>query len=323
MSSDGRIEDSAAPSTASIVVAGSYNAGLTAYGERLPTPGETVLGYRFDLGPGGKGANQAIGIARLGVGVVFATKLGNDVFGAQARSILLAEGLPPHGILTGSEQTGMALILVDRRGSNAISVVPGVNLKLTSAEVIGSLETELRQCGLILCQLECPTELAVGLARWGRDNGKTTVLNPAPARALTAEDLQLFDVLTPNELELAAIARGLGQQSESIEVQAKALLDCGAGTIVATLGPQGAMRVSSDGAELFPAYPVDAVDTTGAGDAFTAALVAALAHGAQLDDAIDNACRAGAFCVTRRGVIDGLATANQLKSFTPPALSPA
>lgn len=323
MNSDSRIGDSSAPSTTSVVVAGSYNAGLTAYSERLPTPGETVLGHRFDLGPGGKGANQAIGIARLGVDVVFATKLGNDVFGAQARSILLDEGLPSHGILTGTEQTGMALILVDRAGRNAISVVPGVNLKLTSAEVIGSLDTELRRCGLILCQLECPTELAVGLARWGRDHGKTTVLNPAPARVLAAEDLQLFDVLTPNESELAAIARGLGQQSESIEVQAKTLLDCGASTIVATLGEQGAMRVSSDGMEHFPAYPVEAVDTTGAGDAFTAALVAALAHGVQLDDAIDNACRAGAFCVTWRGVIDGLATSDQLKSFAPPARNSA
>lgn len=302
----------------SVVVAGSYNAGLTVYGDRLPGAGETVLGRRFEAGPGGKGANQAIGIARLGGDVAFATKVGEDAFGAEARALLLAEGLPAHGVLTGSGPTGIALILVDAWGNNAISVAPGANAELDSAAVLAALEGELDRCDYVVCQLECPLELAVGLATWARAHGKLVVLNPAPARPIRPDDIGLFDVLTPNEAELALLASALGVENGSVEVQARALVDCGVGTVVATLGDRGAMRVSADGARTFDAYPVDAVDTTGAGDAFTAGLVHALACGRSMDDAVDDGCRSGAFCVTRRGVIDGLATARELEDAVPP-----
>jgi ribokinase len=297
---------------ASVLVAGSYNAGLTVYSDRLPAPGETVLGHRFEAGPGGKGANQAIGLARLGCPVAFATKVGDDVFGAEARQILLAEGIPPRGILVGKQPTGVALILVDSAGGNAISVAPGSNLELTADEVVASLGPEFDECGYVVCQLECRLELAVGLASQARRLGKRVILNPAPAQPLGPEALQLFDVLTPNEVELAALAAALGVQSESVEVQAKALVDCGVGTVVATLGEEGAVRVSAAGVAAFPAYPVVPVDATGAGDAFTAGFVAALARGEEMDAAVDEGCRAGAFCVTRCGVIDGLGTREAL-----------
>ncbi len=306
--------------TASVVVAGSYNAGLTVYGDRLPVAGETVLGRRFEVGPGGKGANQAIGIARLGVDVAFATKIGDDTFGNQARATLLSEGLPPHGIMAGSGPTGVAVILVDTSGNNAISVVPGANLELTSSDVIRALGDELEECSYIVCQLECSLELALGLADWAHKRGIGVVLNPAPFRPIDRGDLRLFDVLTPNEVELASLARHLGIEKGSIETQALALLDCGVGTVVATLGPKGVLRASTDGLESFSAYPVEALDTTGAGDAFTAGLVTALAQGTSMDEAIDAGCRAGAFCVTRRGVIDGLATPEELETAVPSRL---
>jgi ribokinase len=296
----------------SVLVAGSYNAGLTIYSDRLPAPGETVLGHRFEAGPGGKGANQAIGLARLGCPVALATKVGDDVFGAEARQILLAEGIPARGILVGRQPTGVALILVDSAGGNAISVAPGSNLELTADEVVTALRAEFDECGYVVCQLECRLELAVGLASRARRLGKRVILNPAPAQPLPPDQLQLFDVLTPNEVELAYLAAALGVRSDSVEVQAKALVDCGVGTVVATLGERGAVRVSEDGVAAFPAYHVAPVDATGAGDAFTAGFVAALARGEETDAAVDEGCRAGAFCVTRRGVIEGLGTREAL-----------
>jgi ribokinase len=306
----------------SVVVAGSYNAGLTVYADRLPAAGETVLGRRFESGPGGKGANQAIGIARLGGDVAFATKVGEDIYGTEARATLLSEGLPPHGILVGPEPTGVALILVDRWGNNAISVAPGANTELTAADVLQSVGPDLERCDYIVCQLECSLELAVGLATWARTREKHVVLNPAPARSIKPDELGLFDILTPNEVELAALASAVGVENRSIEVQARALVDCGVGTVVATLGDRGALRVSADGVRSFDAYRVVAVDTTGAGDAFTAGLVSTLAAGRTVDDAVDVGCRTGAFCVTRRGVIDGLATSEELDRSVPSRAAP-
>lgn len=297
---------------ASVLVAGSYNAGLTVYSDRLPAPGETVLGHRFEAGPGGKGANQAIGLARLGCRVAFATKVGNDVFGSEARQILRAEGISSHGILLGQQPTGVALILVDSAGGNAISVAPGANLELTADDVVDALGPEFDTCGYVVCQLECPLELAVGLAARARRLGKQVVLNPAPAQPIGPDELPLFDVMTPNEVELSCLATALGVNSGSVEVQAKALVDCGVGAVVATVGEKGAVLVSGAGVESFPAYPVAAVDSTGAGDAFTAGLVAALARGETMQHAVSEGCRAGAFCVTQRGVIDGLGTREEL-----------
>jgi ribokinase len=209
------------------------------------------------------------------------------------------------------------VILVDTSGNNAISVAPGANLELTSRDAMLALAEELEGCSYIVCQLECPLELALGLADWAHEGGKAVVLNPAPARSIDIGDLHLFDVLTPNESELASLASDVGVEGASIETQALALVDCGVGTVVATLGGKGALRASKGGIESFPAYPVEVVDTTGAGDAFTAGFVAALAQGSTMDDAIDAGCRSGAFCVTRRGVIDGLATSAELEMVIP------
>jgi ribokinase len=292
---------------ADLVVAGSYNAGLTVYSAGLPAPGETVIGDRFEQGPGGKGANQAIGARRLGTDVLFITRLGADAFGDEARSILVAEGLPERGITTDDQSpTGIALILVDDSGQNAISVAPGANLKLTGPDVLDSFGADLRSCACLLMQLECTAELAVDLASRAREWDTLSILNPAPARPLPPGGLASFDIITPNEGELRTLAASMGLTGAATDVLARQLLECGVRDVVVTLGERGALWASSAGLQHFDAYPVHAIDTTGAGDAFNAGLAAALVRGEPMESAIDQGCRAGAFCVLRNGVIDGL-----------------
>jgi ribokinase len=292
---------------ADLVVVGSYNAGLSVQSDKLPAPGETVVGGRLDNGPGGKGANQAIGARRLGTDVLFVTRIGSDAFGDEARSVLLAEGLPGRGILTDdASPTGVALILVDAAGQNAISVAPGANLNLSAPDVTAAFGADLSRCRYLLLQLECRAELAVGLASQARESGYRAILNPAPARPLPPDALASFDIITPNAGELRTIAASLGLADAATDAAAQRLLDYGISDVVVTLGEGGALWASAAGLRHFDAYPVQAVDTTGAGDAFNAGLAAALVRGEPMASAIDYGCRAGAFCVTRPGVIDGL-----------------
>jgi ribokinase len=292
---------------ADLAVVGSYNAAMSVYSPRLPAPGETVVGDRFERGPGGKGANQAIGARRLGADVLFVTRLGADALGDEARSILVAEGLPEHGITTDDHRpTGIALIFVDDSGQNAISVAPGANLELSGPDVRASFGADLRGCKYLLMQLECTAELAVDLASRACGPGTRSILNPAPARPLPSGALASFDIITPNEGELQLIAASLGLAGSAADVLAQRLVEFGVRDVVVTLGERGALWASAAGLQYFDAYPVNAIDTTGAGDAFNAGLAAALVRGESMESAIDHGCRAGAFCATRNGVIDGL-----------------
>jgi len=305
-----------------IVVVGSYNASLSVFSDTLPSRGQTVLGSRLDIGPGGKGNNQAIGAHRLGAKTAFVVKLGRDAFGADARAVLQAEGLPPDWILESDAATGVALIMVDAMGDNLIAVAPGANSDL-SYEEVSSLHGLLDGASHLLCQLECPLDLYVSVAAWASARGLTTILNPAPAQRLPSDACRLIDVLTPNETELGVLAdREILTDSDVVEA-ARQLIGQGVREVVVTLGARGAMWVSTGPARMFDAYPVAASDTTGAGDAFNAGLAAALASGKDMSDAIDLGMRAGAFCATRQGVIDGLATAEQLNLEIPARARPA
>lgn len=293
--------------TFDVVVVGSYNASATLEVARFPGPGETLVAERLDWGPGGKGANQAVGIRRLGTSTLLVATLGPDPLGSQARERLIAEGLPAEGLLTGNNPTGLAMILVDRSGENTITIAPGANAELDAAATLERFSTSLRSCAAVVLQLECTVALASGIASWAHAAGKTVVLNPAPARPLERSMLAWIDVLTPNEGELRLLCESFGLDAhESTEALAASLVAMGVGHVVVTLGRAGALWASGTGVERFPAYPVDAVDTTGAGDAFTAGLVAGIISQKTMHSAIDQGCRAGAYCVTRRGVIDGL-----------------
>jgi ribokinase len=300
-----------------VVVVGSYNVGLTVVAPTLPIAGQTVLGHTFDMGPGGKGSNQAIGAKRLGADVTLVTKIGNDVFAQAALELFEQEGLSGPGILRADTHTGVGLILVDDSGSNMIAVAPGANA-LLSAQDVAQIEGLFDGAAFLLCQLECPAALLVAAAVSARRAGARTVLNPAPAAPLPEAAYGLCHVMTPNQTELAALTGMSTDTEELAAAAARSLLARGVGEVVVTLGERGAMRVQASGTDVIPARAVNAVDSTGAGDAFNAGLVAALAEGRSMDEAIVLGSRAGAFCVTRLGVIDGLPSREQLDAEVPP-----
>jgi ribokinase len=299
-----------------VVVVGSYNVGFWVMGPSLPAPGQTVLGHTFGTGPGGKGSNQAIGLRRLGADVTFVVKLGNDRFADDARQLFGSEGLLGDGILEADTHTGTGLIMIDDDGANMISVASGANAFLTP-EDLDTLPGLFEGASHLLCQLECPPELFAAAAVRAHAAGVATVLNPAPAVPLDDATLELVDLLTPNQTELAVLAGLRTDDDDGIEAASRSLLERGVGRVLVTLGERGALLVESEGASAFAARSVRAVDTTGAGDAFNAGLVAGLAEGRALEDAIELGLRAGAYCVTRLGVVDGLATKEQLAAEIP------
>jgi ribokinase len=297
-----------------IVVVGSYNVGLTVVAPSLPLPGQTVLGHTFDMGPGGKGSNQAIGARRLGADVTLVAKLGNDVFASAARDLFGREGLMGPTILESDTHTGVGLILVDDRGGNMISVAPGANARLSPGDLGQGL---FDGASILLCQLECPVELFSAAAGRARAAGAATILNPAPAVPLPDHVFGLIDVLTPNETELSMLSSMPTADDTAVERAARAVMERGVEQVVVTLGERGVLWVSGQGVTAFPAHAVPVVDSTGAGDAFTAGLATGLAAGGSMPEAIRLGLRAGAFCVTRLGVIDGLPTRAQLDQEVP------
>jgi len=299
-----------------VVVVGSYNVGLTVVAPALPAPGQTVLGHTFDMGPGGKGSNQAIGARRLGADVTLVVKLGRDPFAQAALELFDREGLLGPGILETSGHTGVGLIVVDDDGRNMIAVAPGANGRLVPGD-LDRMPDLFEGASHLLCQLECSPELFAGAAERARAAGATTILNPAPAIQLSDQVLALVDILTPNQTELAALSGVPTEDEREIEVAARSLLARGVTEVVVTLGERGVLRVMPDGIQARPAPRVSARDTTGAGDAFNAGLVTGLSAGSSMTEAMELGIRAGAFCVTRLGVIDGLPTRQQLDAEVP------
>lgn len=298
-----------------VIVVGSVNIDLVVTVADLPGPGETVIGGRFAQHHGGKGGNQAVAAARLGVETAFVGAVGDDAFGRQARAALEAEEIDLRGLVTLDEEaTGVALILVGEAGENSIAVASGANAGLTIAHVRSALDAQsLRADDVILVGHEIPTAVTREALRLGRRAGATTVLNPAPAGGLVPRILALADVLTPNRGELAVLT---GSAGPSAAPAASALL---AGdpnrAILVSLGADGALLVRSTGTIPLPAPAVEAVDTVGAGDTLNGALAAGLATGLALPDAARRAVAAASFAVTRAGAREGMPTRAELQSF--------
>ena len=282
-----------------MIVVGSVNVDLTTRVPRLPAPGETVIGGTFAQAPGGKGGNQAAAAAKLGADTWIVGVVGADPFGDAARGDLQAAGVRLSEVRTGRRHTGVAEILVDASGENLIAVASGANDELTAAMVEESLERLPTRGSVVLASLEVPDAAIAAAARAAGTRGARLVLNPAPARALADEVIAACDVLTPNEHEAAALAPGsIGE-----------LLDRGASAVVVTLGAAGADLVRPDAPPQHQrAYPVDVVDTTGAGDAFSATLAWALAEARPLEEAVELAAAAGALSTRAVGARAGLAT---------------
>jgi len=294
-----------------LTIIGSANYDLVVKAERIPTPGETIIGGKFLTSPGGKGANQAVAAARLGADVWFVGRVGTDSFGESLSTALAGAGVRLDYLIEDAvEPTGVALIGVDARGENAITVAPGANGN-TSADDVESARPAITSAFAVLLQLEIPMAAVRAAIRIAKESGAHVILNPAPVSRdaiLSADILTQVDVLTPNEHE-AAIILGL-PSTENVDWNTAALrlLEAGVGTVVITLGVHGSIVADSSGVRALPAYPVDAVDTTAAGDCFSGALAVALAEGRSIDDAVRFASGAAAISVTRMGAQPSLPT---------------
>lgn len=297
-----------------VCVVGSANMDLVVRTASLPAAGATVLGGGFATVPGGKGANQAIAAARAGASVAFVGCVGDDAFGATLRAGLAREGVDVTHLHTRADTpSGVALIAVADDGQNTIIVVPGANGTLSVAEVEGAAAT-IRAARVLLLQLEVPLDCVRAAARIARAAGVLVVLNPAPARPLDAALLGLCDVVAPNESEAAALAGHPVASPDDAARAGRALLARGARSAIVTLGGQGAVRVTADGQTHTPAFTVQPVDTTAAGDAFLGAYAAARASGAPDDEALRWGMAAGALATTRPGAQPALPQRQEIQA---------
>jgi len=296
-----------------IVVVGSANTDLVVRGERIPRPGETVLGGALVRAAGGKGANQAVAAARLGAAVSLVARVGDDDFGRDALAGYAREGIDiSHCRVDPDAPSGVALILVDVHGENAIAVAPGANGRLSPADVDAAAPA-IRSADLLLLQLETPLPTVLHAARTARAAGVPVLLDPAPAPpdGLPAELVALVSILKPNATE----ATRLAGHADDAAAAARRLVGLGPGLVIVTLGADGALVATADGVGHVPAYPVRAIDSTAAGDAFTAALAVGLAEGRPPLEAARRAAAAGALAATRPGAQPSLPTRGAWEGF--------
>ncbi len=295
-----------------ITVIGSTNTDMVVKAEHLPVPGETILGGKFFMNPGGKGANQAVAAARLGGNVTFVAKVGNDIFGKQGLELFRKEGIDTKYILTDPDNpSGVALITVDENAENCIVVAPGANGTL-NIDDINFCMSAIEESDIILLQLETPVETVEYIAKTAFSLKKKVILNPAPAQKLNSEIFPCLYLLTPNQTE-AEMLTGIKikpskgnsgiiiDELDSIKEAARTLKKMGVQNVVITLGVDGAYVLTDKLSVLIPGYKVKPVDTTAAGDTFNGALVVALSEGKEMDEAVDFANKAASISVTRFG----------------------
>lgn len=288
---------------AKIVVVGSFNADLVMYMPRLPQIGETVSGHRFTTGPGGKGSNQAVAAARLGAAVTFIGRVGRDSFAEVGLKLWEAEGISTRCVVRDPQlNTGIASIFVDDEGENVIALALGANMAL-SREDLDAVEEVIAQADALITQLEIPPETAAYALQLAKKHNVTTILNPAPAAPLPLQTLSLADYIIPNESELEILC---DRRSGSIERDAESLIAMPDQTVIVTMGAWGAIWVRKNAHGHITAFPVEAVDTVGGGDAFNAGLAVAVAEGLPLREALLFANAAAALSVTQKGAAESM-----------------
>ncbi len=284
-----------------IVVLGSTNTDMVVTGSRIPAPGETVSGGRFMMNPGGKGANQAVAVARLAAhrgACAFIAKVGDDLFGRDTARRMKRDGIDARLIVDRKEPSGTALILVDSKGQNVISVALGSNGTLSPGD-IAPHRAAIENSAALLMQLETPMETVCTAARWAHEKGVTVVLNPAPAAKLPKDLYRRLDWITPNETE-AELLTGVKVEDAAGAARAVSVLRRrGVKHVLVTMGSKGVF--CGDCGKLFPCRRVRAVDCVAAGDTFNGAFVVAISEGRTVPEAIDFAQKAAAISVTRPG----------------------
>ena len=292
---------STSDSFTSIVVIGSANTDMVIKTSHLPAPGETIIGGNFFMGEGGKGANQAVAASRLGAKVSLVCKTGNDVFGRNAIEQFEREGINTAYIFRdGDTPSGVAMIIVDDQGENAIVVAPGANTLLNPAD-LNSASGLIGSAGILLTQLEIPLATIDYLAQIADEKNIPLILNPAPACELPEELLRKIAVITPNRKEAEMIS-GIKVETVDDAKQAAAIIkNKGVGTVVITLGSEGALLFHNDTYAFIPALAVTAIDTTAAGDVFNGALAVALSENKTMFEAVSFACKAATISVTKLG----------------------
>lgn len=294
--------------TPNIVVVGSLNMDLVVRAPRIPAPGETILGGHFQTFPGGKGANQAVAAARLGAAVSLVGCLGRDAFGDTLLENLADSGVNSDNVARDEGvATGVALIVVDEAGENSIVVASGANMKVDESQVEAA-ERVIAAAQVLVLQLEVALPAVMRAAQIAHQHGVPVVLNPAPARELPGEFFSLVDVLVPNESEAALLTGAEPGQA------AHRLLERGVGSVVITMGGQGA-QLTTRGQEpvQYDAFKIKPVDTTAAGDAFVAGLAVHMSAGHPLEDAIRWGNAAGALAAMRPGAQPSLPTRDEVE----------
>ena len=291
-----------------IVTLGGINMDLVTFGDRLPADGETVVGSRFITYAGGKGANQAVAAARMGARSAMVGRVGDDIFGPQLIEILRSAGVDADAVgTTGGVSSGIAVINVGESGQNRIVQVLGANDSCGEAEYVaaGALLTAAE---VLMLQLEVSLDLSLRLAQRAAAQGVRVVLDPGPVRPIPGDFFQYVSVITPNETEAEALVGYPITDVDTARKAAGALLDRGMGAAIIKLGARGACWADRNGSGHVPPFPVDAVDTVAAGDAFNGAMATALSEGHPLEEAVRWGCAAGALAVKQVGAQDSMPT---------------
>lgn len=289
-----------------VTVVGSFAVGLTMRAPKLPIFGETMLGTDFDMGPGGKGSNQAVGTARLGASSSLLAIIGTDKLAGIATDLYAAEGVDASLLSVTTERaTGVGFIILNDKGENFIILDMGAN-ELMDAETVDRGETRIKASDVVMTVLEIPTAAAARAMELGRKHGAKTILNPAPARAVPDSIFAHVDYLTPNESELRILLGLPADDPRSSRELAGELRRRGVKNVVVTLGRTGALVLTDELDLMVPAVGVDVVDTTGAGDAFNSGFAVALAEGRDIVDAVRFGVVCGGLACTALGVIPGL-----------------
>jgi len=292
--------------TPKIIVVGSFAVGMTIRASKLPIFGETMLGTDFDMGPGGKGSNQAVATARLGARSSLVAMVGTDKLASIATDLYSAEGVDASLVTPSAERpTGVGFIILNAKGENFIILDMGAN-ELMDAAAVDAAEAAIAASDVVMTVLEVPTPAAARAMELGRNHGATTILNPAPARALPTSIFESVDYLTPNESELRILLNLPADDPRSSEELARELRRLGVRNVVTTLGREGAMIVTDTLNMHVPAIEVEVTDTTGAGDAFNSGFAMALAEGRDLIEAVRFGVACGGVACAKLGVIPSL-----------------
>lgn len=297
-----------------ICVIGSLNMDLVVNVDTMPKPGQTLLGGNFKEVPGGKGANQAVAMARLEGNISMIGKVGNDSFGKTLIEALNDDNVNTNHVHIANCSTGVAFITVDKNAQNAIVVAPGANFQLNKDDIDKNIDC-IKNSDIVVIQLETPLETVKYALQVAKDLNKYTILNPAPAVKLDDEIIKNVDLLTPNETELEIISELKIENEDDIIKAASKVIEKGVKELIVTLGSKGSLYINEERSFFKSAYKVEAVDTTAAGDSFTGALAVALSNNKTMEEAMDFASKVGALSVMKEGAQSSLPTLKDVDNF--------